>query len=158
MKVPIFSNLFSEFDYNLIMDTVKNKTVDFYKLGNKTKPKVMYNVSLNEETRKLKHKLFDEHMISLVKGMNQSDNNGIEILAVKDDIKILDIKDDFQTTDIENIDHKYYDIIECYTIDNNNENIKHISKNTTLDILNTIIDNIELMQHYGRDNRCQIEF
>lgn len=149
MKVPIFSNLFSEFDYNLIMDTAKDKTIDFYKLGNKTKPKVMYNVSLNNETRKLKNKLFDEHMISLFKGKNELSNN---------DKVILDLRDDFQTTDIEDIDCKYYDIIECYTIEDNDENIKHISKTTMLDLLNTIINNIEVIQYHGRYNKCQIEF
>lgn len=133
IKKPVFWRIFSDVDNKLIMDTVKNRTIDFYKAGNKTPIETMYNVSLNDNTRKLQKEIRYNYLFVKEYADKKLSN---------DERTVLDLEPDYQTTDIQNIDRKYYDIIECYKVDNPGVNLKHISKNDMLDIADTIINNI----------------
>ena len=133
IKKPIFRMIFADINDELIMDTIRNRTIDFYKAGNNTPAKTMYNVSLNDATRKLQKEIRYNYLF-VKEYANKKLSN--------DERTVLDLEPDYQTTDIQNIDRKYYDIVECYNIDDPGVNLKHISKNDMLDITDTIINNI----------------
>ena len=133
IKKPVFWRIFSDIDNKLIMNAVKNRTIDFYKAGNNTPVNTMYNVSLNTDTRRLQKEIRYNYLF-VKEYANKKLSN--------DERTILDLEPDYQTTDIQNIDRKYYDIIECYKVDDPGVNLKHISKNDMLDIADTIINNI----------------
>lgn len=116
------------------MDITENKTVDFYKSSNETTPKIMYNVSLNNETLKHRTKLFNDTIQFVLQDYNNRLNDT--------DLSILKLEPDFQTTNIKDVDTAYYDVIECYPITDESNNTKHITKNTLFDILNTFINNL----------------
>lgn len=128
--------IFASINDELIMNAVRNRTIDFYKTGNNTPAKTMYNVSLNDATRKLQKEIRYNYLFVKEYADKKLSNN---------ERTILDLEPDYQTTDIQNIDKKYYNIIECYKIDDPDVNIKHISKNDMLDIADTIINNIANM-------------
>ena len=119
------------------MNAVKNRTIDFYKAGNNTPVNTMYNVSLNTDTRRLQKEIRYNYLFVKEYADKKLSN---------DERTILDLEPDYQTTDIQNIDRKYYDIIECYKVDDPGVNLKHISKNDMLNITDTIINNIADMQ------------
>ena len=133
IKKPIFRMIFADVNDKLIMDAVRNRTIDFYKAGNKTPVKTMYNVSLNDTTRNLQKEIHYNYLFVKEYADKKLSN---------DERAVLDLEPDYQTTDIQNIDRKYYDIIECYKVDDPGVNLKHISKNDMLDIADTIINNI----------------
>ena len=134
IKQPVFKTLFTGINDTLLMNITENKTVDFYKSSNETTPKIMYNVSLNNETLKHRTKLFNEAIQFVLQDYNNrlSDN----------DLSILKLEPDFQTTNIKDVDTAYYDVIECYPITDESNNTKHITKNTLFDVLNTFINNL----------------
>lgn len=134
IKQPVFKNLFASINDNLLMDITENKTVDFYKSSEKTEPKIMYNVSLNNETLKHRTKLFNDAIQFVLQDYNNR-------LSDKD-LSILKLEPDFQTTDIKDVNTAYYDVIECYPITDESNNTKHITKNTLFDVLNTFINNL----------------
>lgn len=134
IKQPVFKTLFAGINDTLLMDITENKTVDFYKSSNETTPKIMYNVSLNDETLKYRTKLFNDAIQFVLQDYNNRLNDT--------DLSILKLEPDFQTTDIKDVDTKYYDIIECYPITDESNNTKHITKNNLFDILNTFINNL----------------
>lgn len=134
IKQPIFKNLFKNINDTLLMDITENKTVDFYKSNNETEPKIMYNVSLNDETLKHRTKLFNDAIQFVLQDYNNRLNDT--------DLSILKLEPDFQTTDIKDVDTAYYDVIECYPITDESNNTKHITKNTLFDVLNTFINNL----------------
>lgn len=137
IKKPVFWRIFSDVDNKLIMNAVKNRTIDFYKAGNNTHVNTMYNVSLNTDTRRLQKEIRYNYLFVKEYADKKLSNN---------ERTILDLEPDYQTTDIQNIDKKYYDIIECYKVDDPGVNLKHISKNDMLNIADTIINNIADMQ------------
>jgi hypothetical protein len=134
IKQPVFKTLFTNINDTLLMDITENKTVDFYKSNTETTPKIMYNVSLNDETLRYRTKLLNDTIQFILQDCNNKLSDT--------DLSILKLEPDFQTTDIKNVDTKYYDIIECYPITDEGNNTKHITKNNLFDVLNTLIDNL----------------
>ena len=134
IKQPVFRKLFADINDNLLMTVTENKTVDFYKSNEEMTPKTMYNVSLNNSTRKLQKEIRYNYLFV---------KEYVDKKISNDEHTILGLNTDFQTTNIKNIDPKYYDIIECYPITDESNNIKHITKNDLLDVLNTLMDNLD---------------